>query len=149
MSSNTTRYTCQVHVNNIPQPLFVFYVHFSTSEKGRLIDPAFYLQHGQVEPTDDHHELEIMEPRNLRERKRTAPIHIHFVPAIHRRFVCFTGLLSTLADVEQVLAMWCVGTTFTLLTDTDFGPVYGADPETFMQRMQEQHGITFHLTRVA
>ena len=113
------------------QTEFTIVAHLSTAVDERLIEPAFYTE---GVPVGGHHELEVLEPP-LWNHAHVAHIHFHRVLATGRNFVCWTGALPTLHAVETVLRIWCVGTAYTMHTGADFGPEYGREPLTFIERM--------------
>lgn len=115
----TTRMVCVVSVpgGNV---MFTFDVHCSSNRAERLIERKFYARGGGTQPKRVHHEMEIVCP-TVWEQGHGPKIHYHTSP-VGRQFVCWTGQLSTMAEVAAVLKTWCVGTAFTMVTGKDFVP---------------------------
>ncbi len=119
------------------QTEFSLAAHLSIKKDDRLIEPAFYKDEP---PEGPHHEIEIESPR-IWEHEHGAHIHFHRVPGTDRNFVCWTGALRLLRHVEPVVRMWCLGTAYTMQTGLDFLPEYARDPDTFIERMRDEHNL--------
>lgn len=115
MSSVSKVFRCAVHGPNA-SVWFDIIAHRSESESERLIEPNFYTANSPtVAPHGVHHELEIATPP-VWEHPNSTFIHYHKVLGTDRRFICWSGSLPTLGDASKVIAVWCVGTVFTMLT---------------------------------
>lgn len=140
-------------VKKIDSPLgpmvFVIIAHRTESSENRLIEPDFYrnnCQPGQV-PEGVHHELELLEPHlwedsDISVRPREGHIHIHRLPDTSRYFVCWTGSLPTLENVEALLNVWCLGTAYTVSIGEDFTLLYRGSASEFFETMK---GVGFTL----
>lgn len=115
----TSRMVCVVSVpeGNVT---FTFDVHCSSNRAERLMEWRFYARGFGKQPTRVHHEMEIVSPE-VWKSEFCSKIHYHTSP-VGRQFVCWTGQLSTMAEVAAVLKTWCLGTAFTMVTGKDFVP---------------------------
>ncbi len=116
----TTRLVCVVSAPGDDNIEFIFNVCRSFNRTERLIERKFYTRGGGRQPKRVHHEMEIVYP-TVWEQGHSSKIHYH-TSKNGRQFVCWTGQLSTMAEVTAVLKTWCLGTAFTIVTGKDFVP---------------------------
>jgi|GEM_PF-6150760 len=121
---------------------FNFVAHRTTAVKKRIFRAAFYKSYSPLKrvPRGIHFEVEIIDPKPW----SSAPEHVHVYsePGWERVFICYTSPLPSLDAVHAMLEVWCVGTVYTLITGKDFVPEKSKHPQSFLERMREEHGIT-------
>lgn len=116
--------------------VFECVAHHSRRKEDLLIGLDFYTRFGKNGvPTGDHYELELVNTPWLPPGKH--PIHIHHCTRSGKNFVCWPNQLSTLEKAQTMFRVWCVGTTYTLITGNDFVSLFDGDFKKFINNMEK------------
>lgn len=90
---------------------FVFIVHYSEASEHHQIEKDFY---GSNIPKGIHLEAEIKNIAEFQKEQHLSKVHVHLSQKTGKQYVCWTGQISTLVDLNDMLRMWCVGSVYTL-----------------------------------